>query len=187
MDPVTAGLAIVGLGMSLYGGMGQAAVSKQQAAVSSDIAGQEQNINVQKQQQAQLEERRSSLQNMRQAQQMRAQATAAATNQNAQFGSGLKGGIAGVTNQENQNQEGLNQNWQTSQNIFGYNSAINSDKMQLASLGGTAATYAGISSLGGSLTSNAKTIGGLGKDAGAGLSNMNFGNMFMGGGSPTGL
>lgn len=165
MDFLTAGLQVVGLGLSLFGQSQQASVAKQQAQVSGDIATQEQSINAQKQQQMQLEANRSQLQNFRTAQQLRAQATAAAVNGGAQFGSGLQGGLAGVSAQSTTNALGVNQGVEISQNIFGYNNKISSDKQQLAQLGGQAATDQGLTNIGGSLMKGASAIGGFGKDA----------------------
>ena len=185
MDPISIGLGVVGLGLQLFGGSKQADAAKQQAQVSGQIAQDEQAINVQKQQQMQLEGRRSQLQNFRNAQRLRAQATNAATNQGAQFGSGLQGGIAGVTDQSLQNSEGITQGMQISQNIFGINTKISGEKVQMAQLGGQAAEGAGLASLGGSLIKAGPIIGGFGKDFFSG-SGSNIGGMFMGGGSPSG-
>ena len=185
MDPISIGLAAVGLGISLFGSQKQAGVSQQQAQVSAGISQDEQQINVQKQQQMQLEGRRSQLQNFRNAQRMRANAQAAATNQGAAFGSGLQGGLAGVTNQEEQNTQGINQGMQISQNIFGINSDISNKRVQMAQLGGESAEAQGLSSLGGSLIKAGPIIGGFGKDIYSG-SGSNIGGMFMGGGSPSG-
>jgi hypothetical protein len=192
MDPISIGLGIVGLGTQIFGGLAGASVSKQQSAVSQDIATQEQAINAQKMQQTQLEARRSQLQTYRNAQRLRAQATNAAVGGNAQYGSGLQGGLGGITGAANENVLGVNQALGISQNIFGLNNNISADKIQEAKLGGYAATDQAISAFGGSLSKSASTIGGLAKDAGASLSTMNnggfgLGSIFMGGFSPTGL
>lgn len=171
MDPISLGLTVVGMGMQLFGGLGQANVSKQQAQVSQDIARQEQGINQQKQQQMQLESRRGLLQNFRNAQRLRSQATAAAVNQGAQFGSGLQGGLAGITNTATENALGINQATEIGTNIFNYNNAISSDKQKLASLGGQSAYDQSLGNIGGMLAKNAGTISGLTKDAGS-----NFGS-----------
>src|ERR1700731_1216850 len=104
MDPISIGLGIAGLGMQLFGGLGQADVAKQQSQISAQIAGisggvaqDEQAIQVQKQQQMQLEASRSNLQNFRNVQQAHAQSLASATSSGAEFGSGLKGAQASQT------------------------------------------------------------------------------------------
>lgn len=163
MDPVSIGLGLAGLGMQLFGGFGAASVSRQQAQVSADIAGQEEQINQQKQQQMQLEYQRSSLQNFRATQQAHARNLAAATSEGAQFGSGLAGGQAGATAEGAYNQLGLNQNYQVGMNINRLNSNISSDRIQLAQLGGQAATDQGIASLGGAIMHAGPTVGAFAK------------------------
>lgn len=169
MDPISIGLGVVGLGLQLFGGSKQADASKQQAQVSGQIAQDEQAINAQKQQQMQLEGRRSQLQNFRNAQRLRAQATASATNQGAQFGSGLQGGIAGITDKATENTQGIDQGMKISQNIFGINNDISAKRVQMAQLGGQAAEGAGLASLGGALMKSGPTIGAFGKDLFAGF------------------
>lgn len=178
MDPLTIGMMAVGAGMSIFGGISGASNAKAQAAVSSDIAGQEQNINAQKLQQMQLQAGRMNLQNFRNVQQARSQGLTAATSQGAQFGSGLQGGQAQATDQGLYNSLGINQNLQIGTTIAGYNDKISADKMQLASLGGDAATDQAWSSAGNSVMGAAGTIGKLGKS-------VSF-NGFFGGGSPSG-
>lgn len=121
------------------------------------------------------------MENFRNVQRARAQGLNAATNQGAQFGSGLQGGQGSAVDQGVTNALGINQNLQIGNAIAGYNQNISADKEQLASLGGQAATDQGIMSLGGAMMSGAGTIGQLGKNAGG----MQFNNIF-GGGSPSG-
>jgi hypothetical protein len=167
MDPLSLGLSVVGFGMQLFGGFSQADNARQQAAVSQDIAVQEQGINAQKQQQMQLQAQRAKLENFRNVQRAKSMGLATATSQGAEFGSGLQGGQAQATDAGVYNDLGINQNLQIGQNIFGYNSKISSDKQQLASLGGEAATDQGIASLGGALIKSGPTIGQLGKGLGS--------------------
>lgn len=169
MDPLSIGIGIVGLGMSIFGGLSQSSNARQQAAVSSDIAQQEQGINSQKQMQQSLDAQRMQLENFRNAQRQRSLATAAAVNQGSSSGAGLKssglqGGLAGVTDMAAFNSRSITQNSQIANNIFGLTSNISSDKMKLASLGGQAATDQGIMSLGGALIKSGPTIGALGQN-----------------------
>jgi len=105
----------------------------------------------------QLNARRNSLEQFRNTQRMAARATAAATTQGAQFGSGLAGGLGQVTAQGAYNVAGLNQNLEIGENIFGLDRTISGEKLQLAKLqsdyGVTSATNQGFSSLGSSLMS----------------------------------
>lgn len=158
MDPLTIGLSIAGMGLQAFGAFGAAGKSKQIAQESQAIAGDEQKINEQRRLQMQLEAQRSQLQNMRNAQRLRAQATAAAVNQGATFGSGLYGGLAGITDQEGVNALGINQNLDIGQNIFSLNSDISEHKKVTAGLQGDMATDQSLMSLGGALVTGAKTI-----------------------------
>lgn len=186
MDPITLGLSVVGIGLQLFGGLGQADVSHQQAKVSQDIAAQEQGINAQKQQQMQLESRRSLLQNFRNAQRLRSQATSAAVNQGALYGSGLPGGLAGITDTETESALGINQATEIGTNIFALNNKISADKSQLAALGGQAAYDQALGGIGGLIGKNAGTFGGLAKDVGSDISS-GFGSLKWLIGGPTGF
>lgn len=170
---IGAGVGVLGLGMSLFGGMEQseaeerkAAIAKQQAAVSMDIAAQEQGINKVKQNQMELEGRRSQLETIRNVQRARAQAEAAAVNQGANLGSGFFGGQAQIQSQGLFNLSGINSALQSGRQISGYNDAISADKIKLAGLGGDmasasgdAASAAGFASLGGSIMKAGPVIG----------------------------
>lgn len=180
MDPISIGLGLAGLGLSLFGGMGQASVASQQAQISSQVAtvgGQiatdEQAVQAQKQQQMQLEASRANLQNFRNTQQAQARNLSNATAGNSQFGSGLQGGQAGAKDQGLFNSLGINQNLQIGQNIFGIDSDISQKRIQIAGLqsqsallGGQAATDQGYASLGGALLKSGPIIGALGKNLG---------------------
>jgi hypothetical protein len=168
-DDIGAGLGIVGLGIQAFEGYQQANTSRQIAQTSEGIAQDEQQINQQKMLQQQLESRRSSLQNMRNAQRLRAQATAASVNQGANKGSGLNAGLAGITDEELFNQQGLNQAGQISNAIFGINNDISSKKIQIAGLQGNQAEEQGFASLGGGLLKGGPTIGAFAKDFFSGI------------------
>jgi hypothetical protein len=184
MDPISIGLGLAGLGMQLFGGAAAADNAKQQATVSAGVAADEQQVNVQKQQQMQLEASRNVTENFRNTQKIQAQGMATATAGGAQFGSGIAGAQAGEADQGFFNAQGVNQNLQIGQNIFGITSDINTKKGQLATLGGQAATDQGIASLGGALVKSGPMIGSFAKNIGSGFGNV--GNSFFGGGSPSG-
>lgn len=156
-----AGVSALGLGMSIFGGLDQSRIAKEQASVSMDVARQEQGINDQKQQAMELAGRRQQLEIIRNNQRARALAENNATNQGAQFGSGLQGGLAQITDQSTFNLVGVNSALETGRNIAGYNNAISSDKIRLAQLGGDAASAAGFASLGGSIMKAGPVIGAL--------------------------
>lgn len=186
MEPISLGLGVIGLGMQLFGSSASAGVSRQMANVSSGIAADEQQINAQKLQQTQLQARRMQLENMRNVQRLRAQATASAVNQGANFGSGLSGGLGQITSQGTSNALGINQNLQIAQNVFGINNDISGKRMQMAQLQGQMASDQGIASLGQSIMKSGPIIGQFGKDASAGLSDFGTSLNWLNGG-PTGF
>ena len=159
MDPVSLGIAAVGVGMQIYGSYKQYENAKEVAAVSQDVARQEQAINNAKMRQMELEGRRTQLQNVRNAQRARAQAVQAATTQGAQFGSGLQGGLAQIQDQMGWNMLGVDQALATGREINTYNNNISNDKQRLASLGADAAEAQGYSSLGGALIKSGPIVG----------------------------
>lgn len=185
MDPITLGISAVGLGLKLAGGFGAAGNASQIASLSSANAGLAGQVNQQRQQAMELSARRQQLEMYRNTQRARAMGLNSAVSQGAQFGSGLPGGQASTTAQGAFNVQGVNQNLQIGQNIFGLEGKESTNNMQIASLKGSMATNEGWASLGGSLLSSAGTIGQMGKSASGMFGNI--GNLFMGGGSPSGL
>lgn len=182
MDPISLAIGAVGLGMQIFGGMKQAHASKEGAQISQDEARQEQSINDQKQQAMELSARRQQMEIMRNQQRARAMAVQSATTQGAQFGSGLQGGLAEITDQSLFNEVGVNSALQTGRNIAGFNANITKDKIAMAGVQSDAAQGAGLASLGGALVKSGPIIGSLSQ--GFGKSN-SFG-FLMGGGSPSG-
>lgn len=185
MDPVTLGIQAVGLGLKLFGGSEAASDASQVANLSSNNANLEGQVVQQRQQAMVLSARRQNLEIFRRTQQAQAQGLASATGQGAQFGSGYQGGQADTMSQGMFNAQGVNQNLQIGQNIFGIEGKESSNNAQIAQLKGQQATAEGMSSLGGSLLTSGATIGNI-FGAGKGMFS-NVGNLFMGGGSPTGL
>lgn len=165
MDPISAGLNVVGLGMQLYGMFGGASASSKASDISHAIAEDEKQINAQKYQQMINDSQRRQLEIFRNAQRQRSMATAAAVNQGASSGSGLQGGLAGVSNMSYFNSLGVSQNLEIGQNIFGLNNDISDKKAQMADVQGEQAMYQGIASLGGSMMKSSGTFGALGKNA----------------------
>lgn len=163
---VGAAISAIGFGASLFGGMEQSNIAKQQAQVSGDIAKQEQGINDAKQQAMEINGRRQQLEIVRNTQRARALAENNATNQGAQFGSGLQGGLGQIADQGLFNLQGVNDALQTGRQINTFNTAISGDKIKLASLGGDAASAAGLTSLGGSLMKAGPMLGSLSTLAG---------------------
>lgn len=164
MDFLSAGLGIVGLGMQIFGGISGSQDAQRQAEISGQISQQEQAINAQKQTQMQLSARRQDLEIFRQTQRARAQSEAVATNQGAQFGSGLQGGLGQVQSQGMFNAAGINQNLEIGQNIFAANNQISGLRAQSAQVSSDQAFDQGIASLGGSVVRAGPIIGAFGRN-----------------------
>lgn len=164
MNPLTIGLDVVGLGLQVAGLFGASGSAKQKAELSKSIAADEQRINEQKLQQAQFESRRMQLEVFRNMQRLRAQATAAATNQGASLGSGLQGGLAQITDQSLTNSAGIKGNLSFADTIFSLNQSISGKKMQMADVESDMAESQALMSLGGAMVKNSGTIGNLGQN-----------------------
>lgn len=184
MDPLTLGIGAIGLGLKLFGGSQASGDASQIASYSAQNAVLEGQVNNQKQIAMNLSAHRQVLEDFRNTQRARAQGLNAAVNQGAQFGSGLAGGQATTTNQGLFNAQGVNQNLQVGNSIFGYDAQESNNNVQIANLKGQQSTAEGLSNLGGSLFSAAGTIGKMGQSVTGGSNNL--GSFFMGGGSPSG-
>ena len=158
MDPISGIIGIAGLGLDIFGAMKGASAAHEAAGVSRDIAGKQVQENQQRQLAMQVSARRSQMEILRQNQRAQSMATAGATNQGAQFGSGLQGGLAQVEGQSGSNLLGVNQQLTIGNKLFSLEGQIGEDRMQLAGLQGQEATAAGIGALGGALGRNAGTL-----------------------------
>lgn len=173
MDPITLGLGVVGLGMSLIGGIGQANDAKQtaqleqqKAATSMNTAQLEMQQDTVRQQAMELSSRRSQLENVRNTQRARAMAVQAGVSQGAQYGSGNAGGVASTQSQGGFGLNGILQNTQAGESMFALNRGIDQNKITMAQLGGqeasvqgNAATFSGLSAFGGALTGASGNLG----------------------------
>lgn len=188
MDPLTIGIAAVGLGMSLFGGakatddakaiaQQQQQAAQQSYAINSKITGYENQVNDQHQTQMELTSRRASMENFRKTQQTLAQGENSAVNQGAQFGSGFQGGQAQGTAQGTFNAVGINSNLEIGENIFGLNRQISAQKLALSgvqtqsniAIGGLQsdmATAQGYSSIGKSISGSAGMLGSMAQGIG---------------------
>lgn len=158
---VGAAVSAVGLGMNILGGSQQSEIAHQTAEASSDAARQEMGINAEKQRAMEIAGRRQQLEIIRNGQRARALAENNATNQGAQFGSGLAGGLAQISADTNYNMAGVDLGLMSGRTIAGFNDKISQDKIKIAQLGGDAASAAGLQSLGGSVLKAGPTIGSL--------------------------
>lgn len=158
---VAAGVDLVGLGLSLYGGSKQASDAKMASQISGNVNRLEGQVNDQREQAMQLSARRQQLEIIRNTQRARAMGLQSATTQGAQFGSGFYGGQAQETAMGSFNLQGVNQNLEIGENIFGINREISKQKLALSQVQGQAATDAGISAIGGSVMKAGDPLGRL--------------------------
>jgi len=171
-----AAIGLVGLGASIFGGIGQANAAKETAGlekqkyqVSENTAQLEMQQNAVRRQAMEMSARRSQLETLRTAQRARAFAIqAGATQTGSLTGSGIQGGIAETENQGLFGLQGINQSLQSGRQMFGLDASIDANKIRMAQIGaqeadvqGNSATSAGIASIGGSLIKAGPTIGGF--------------------------
>jgi hypothetical protein len=175
MDPITGIIAAAGIGMQLAGiggglfsGMGMAGIAKQQAQLSMQNTALEGEQNFFRRLAMQISSRRQSMETTRRTQLAQSQSLAAATNQGAQFSSGLAGGEATVTSAGALQQQTTNQQLGIGNQLFDIQGQITQNQMALAGLGGQMANlqgqadiFKGIGALGGSLTGSAGPMGNI--------------------------
>lgn len=181
MDPMTI-MGVVSLGSSLIGGIGQmfgasstSKLEQEKAQVSANTAQLEMQENSVRQESMEMSARRSQLETIRNTQRARAFATQAGVSQGAQFGSGMAGGLAEVTNEGAFGLQGINNNLALGRQMFGLDAKIDQNKIQMAQLGGDEASvqgqsamFGGLSSLGGAMMKAGPTIGNIFKGFGGG-------------------
>lgn len=163
MDPLTLGIAAVGLGMQAFGGFSAASKAKEAYGIQSQISGLEGQVNQQRQTAMELSARRQSMEIFRNNQRARSMALNNATNQGASYGnsSGLPGGVSQVDAQSTFNLQGINQNLEIGRNIFGLDDKISKQKLALSGVQSQMMTDQAIGQLGGSITKSAGTLGSI--------------------------
>lgn len=163
MDPLTMGLAAIGLATQVFGGFSAASHAKEAYGIQSQITGLEGQVNQQRKQAMELSARRQSMEIFRQNQRAQSMAINNATNQGANYGnsSGLAGGLSQINSQSSFNLEGINQNLQIGENIFGLDDKISKQKLALSQVQSSQVTDQAISNLGGSLIKISPTAGNI--------------------------
>lgn len=161
MDPLSLGLGIAGFGLKLFGGLfGSSASDK---AYDAQVKIQQENMRAQgiKQQAMILASRRQQLDIIRNSQRARALALNAATNQGAQFGSGLQGGYDQIFGHTAENLLGNQQSLEMGGKLSTLNSNISGYNTQLSQAQTDISNAQGMMSLGNSLIQSGPTIGNL--------------------------
>jgi len=173
MDPltlITGASAIGGLAAKLFGGSESTDAAKAQAQAQSAYNIQqtklEQQVEAQRMNAMEVDARRKQREAIRNQQRAQSMALAAATNQGAQFGSGLQGGYGQIAGETGTSQLGIQQALQTGRNIFGINSQLSQAKIDYSqqTAANTQKQLEGQawSSFGGSLIQGAPTFGKVG-------------------------
>jgi hypothetical protein len=155
MDPLTLGMTLAGLGTSIFGTISGMGAANQSSALAQQNAGLEMQVNSQRKQAMEVDARRRQLDVVRNNQRARSMAQTTATSEGAQFGSGLQGAYGQISGQAGFNLQGINQNLAIGRNIFGLDTQISQNKIQMAGLEGQQATDQGIGQLGGDLMRSA--------------------------------
>jgi hypothetical protein len=147
---------------------GQAEAQKEAAAANARIAEFEKQIEAQKFKAMTLDANRRSMESIRAGMRARAMGLVAATSQGAGGGSGLQGGYGSISGQMGTSLVGIAQNLEIGRNIFGLNTSISGEKINIANAqakmaeyGSQAALGQGISSFGSSLMNAAPSMGRL--------------------------
>lgn len=168
MAAFTAIIGAIGLGLSaagtVMGFMGQ----KAQAAAQARAYQLQADVEKKRMQQMNLEAMRKKREIVRNSIAARSEALASTTAQGASKGSALPGAYGSIAGQSNTQQLGVQQNWDIGKSIFQLHGQMFDAYSAAASAGTTAATGAGLTSLGSMLMKNNDTMGRVGTYFGSG-------------------
>lgn len=171
MEPIsTLLMAGAGLGFQAVGMFNSVSAASQQSEAQMRSIALQQKVEAQRQKAMELDARRKQMELLRNAQKARALALTNATSQGAGQGSGLQGGYGQISGDAGNTLGGINQNLDIGRSIFGLNSQISQENLNLAKAGQQAALGQGLSSFGGSLINSAGTFGKLASGFGKGPS-----------------
>jgi hypothetical protein len=152
---------VLSLGGSIYGAI---AGSEQAGKINQDynqIMQTQMQENALRRTTMELQTRRQETQNIRQAQYARSMALNTATNQGAQFGSGLQGAYGSISGQASTNQLQLSQNLQSSEQMFNLNDTLSAEQKNLAADQAGMQSIQGLTSMFGNIGKSLGNIGSL--------------------------
>lgn len=153
-NPIAIASGVLGIGMSILGGSQATEAAKHKAEAQRQIAGFEMQQDEVRRKAMELSAHRQQIEVLRNAQRARSLALNNATSQGAQLGSGLQGGFGQIAGAANWNNTGIQQNLSFGEQMFNLNRSISQQKMNIGDFESSAATAAGISKIGSSLTSS---------------------------------
>lgn len=157
----TGAFAAAGIGLSIAGYSQSKDAAAQMAAYQQTIIAEQQKQEKIRMQAMELDSRRKTVEAVRQQQRARSLALAAAVNQGANQSSGLQSGYGQIQGQSAWNISGIQQQVQFGRQIFASNERLSKARMGYAGAQSDYMTGQGLSSLGGSLVSNASTLGNI--------------------------
>lgn len=150
-NPLAIGAGVLGLGLSIFGGLGQSSAESQKAAAQQQITQYEMQQDTVRRKSMELSAQRQSMEVLRNAQRARSLALNNATSQGAQFGSGLQGGYGQVSGGANWNLSGIDKNLSFGEQMFDLNSQINQQKLAIGDASSSSAQYGAYSKMGSTL------------------------------------
>ena len=159
MDPISAGLSVIGFGMSIFGNNNAAADAARAADLSKQKVRVEQQNENARHEAMLLANRRTQLEIIRNNQRARAMAITTATSQGASTGSGLQGGLGQISGVTSSNLLNNSQAFEFGNRLYENNKITSELNMQLADVQSSQSRNQGMASLGGSLMSAAPGIG----------------------------
>lgn len=167
MPAISAAIAAIGIATSVAATAEQMSASKKASSAQNSAAGAEEQIAATNQQQLQLDAARQRRNIARQAVIARSTALSNATGQGAGFGasSGVQGGMAQATSQQNFGLLTSAQNLTLGNSIFSLNQQVYQDNSRAATYQGQGQMWGGISQFGNMALQNANTLGKVGSYA----------------------
>lgn len=151
-------LAAGGIALQAFGSKEASDASSKYYQGEQNIAGLEMKVNDQRKAAMEVDARRRQLEVVRNNQRARSMAQTTATNQGAQFGTGLQGAYGGISGQSETNLLGVNQNLEIGRNIFGLDTQISQQRIANAGYESQINTDKATANFGGMLTNSAGTI-----------------------------
>ena len=148
MDPITATIGIIGLGLqttSLFGGMDS---SHKMSELSRQDYALQMQANLERKKQMELMARRQQMETLRNSQRARSISLANASAQGAQFGSGLSGGYGQIAGMTNTNLLGIGQNLEIGRNLFNIDTQRSALGVEQSKVAEDAAFWKGLGGLG---------------------------------------
>lgn len=171
-------LAAGGMALSLLGSQKSSQAADAYYKSQQNVAGLEEKVNDQRRAAMEVDAQRRQLEVVRNNQRARAMALTTATNQGAQFGSGLQGAYGGISGQSETNLLGINQNLEIGRNIFGLDSQISQERIAQAGFQSKMNQGQGEASLGNMLMSSSNKLGKIGQSFSQGYGNPGGFNLF---------